>query len=84
MDIEKTDRFSFCINDMTALLQLNQTKADKHSVRKVVCDQWKLSPAPNGLTYTTCQFDTSIGQYFPVKRVGRFYTVTKEFLEKLQ
>ena len=84
METEKTDNFSFCINDMITLLQVNQTKVDKHSVRKVVSDQWKLTPAPNGLTYTTYQFDTSVGQYFPVKRVGRFYNVTRDFLEKLR
>ncbi|MDB8934977.1 helicase, partial [Parabacteroides merdae] len=45
---------------------------------------WKLTPAPNGLTYTTYQFNCNREcRYEPIRRVGRFYTVTREQLESL-
>lgn len=51
-------------------------------MRKVVQECWKLSPAPNGLTYTTYVYGGE-GRYQPRKGVGRYYTVTKGLLESL-
>ena len=78
------ESFSFCLNDMMPLLLNTQVKAEKHQVRKVVQDYWKLIPAHNTLTYTTYQVDyTRDCRYSPIRRTGRFYTVTKEQLEVL-
>ena len=78
------ESFSFCLNDMMPLLMNTQVKAEKHQVRKVVQDCWKLIPAHNTLTYTTYQVDyTRDCHYSPIRRTGRFYTVTKEQLEVL-
>ena len=49
------DSVSFCLNDLIVLLMPSQVKVEKHQVRKVVQECWKLTPAPNGLTYTTYQ-----------------------------
>ena len=49
------DSVSFCLNDLIVLLMHSQVKVEKHQVRKVVQECWKLTPAPNGLTYTTYQ-----------------------------
>lgn len=74
--------FSFCLNDMLSLLINTQVKAEKHQVRKVVQDCWKLTPGHNTLTYTTYQVDyTRDCHYSPIRRTGRFYTITKEQLE---
>jgi len=79
-----TDSFSFCYNDILLLLAQSQVKAEKHQVRKVVQECWKLIPAHNTLTYTTYQVSCSREcHYSPVKRTGRYYTVTKEFLKIL-
>lgn len=76
------ESFSFCLNDMLPLLTNTQVKAEKHQVRKVVQDCWKLTPVHNTLTYTTYQVDyTRDCHYSPIRRTGRFYTVTKEQLE---
>ena len=76
------DSFSFCLNDMLPLLTNTQVKAEKHQVRKVVQDCWKLTPVHNTLTYTTYQVDyTRDCHYSPIRRTGRFYTITKEQLE---
>ena len=84
MDSIGTDTFSFCYNDILLLLVHSQVKVEKHQVRKVLQECWKLTPASNGLTYTTYQLNYNREcQYEPVKRVGRFYTVTREQLESL-
>ena len=81
MESVGTDSFSFCLNDMLPLLINTQVKAEKHQVRKVVQDCWKLTPAHNTLAYTTYQVDyTRDCHYSPIRRTGRFYTVTKEQL----
>ena len=75
---------SFCINDMVRLLNNTGYKADKSQVRRIVQDIWKLSPAPNTLTYLTYQIDyNSIRNYSPIKRTGRYYIVTKEQLTNI-
>ena len=78
------DSVSFCLNDLVVLLMHSQVKAEKHQVRKVVQECWKLTPTPNGLTYTTYQGNYNRScHYEPIRRVGRFYTVTREQLESL-
>ena len=78
------DTFSFCCNDILTLLANTYVKAEKHQVRKVLQECWKLIPAPNGLTYTTYQLNYNREcRYEPMRRVGRFYTVTRQQLETL-
>ena len=84
MDSVGTDTFSFCYSDILLLLVHSQVKVEKHQVRKVLQECWKLTPAPNRLTYTTYQFNCNREcRYEPIRRVGRFYTVTREQLESL-
>ena len=84
MDSVGTDTFSFCYNDLLLLLVHSQGKVEKHQVRKVLQECWKLTPAPNTLTYTTYQVDyTRECRYSPIRRIGRFYTVTREQLTAL-
>ncbi|WP_373720550.1 primase-helicase family protein [Bacteroides heparinolyticus] len=76
--------FSFCINDMVCLLNNTGCKVDKSQVRSIVQDIWKLTPASNTLTYLTYQIDyNSLRNYSPIKRTGRYYTVTKEQLTNI-
>ena len=78
------DTLSFCCNDILTLLANSYVKAEKHQVRKVLQECWKLTPAPNGLTYTTYQLNYNREcRYEPITRVGRFYTVTRQQLETL-
>ena len=84
MESVGTDTFSFCPNDLLVLLMNTQVKAEKHQVRKVLQECWKLTPAQNGLTFTTYQLNYNREcRYEPIRRVGRFYTVTREQLESL-
>ena len=75
---------SFCLNDIIPLLVCSQVKVEKSQVRKVVQECWKLAPASNSLSYTTYQYDYNREcGYSPVKRIGRYYTVSKAQLEAL-
>ena len=80
----ETSSVSFCLNDVIVMLMNTQVKVEKHQVRKVVQECWKLTPAHNTLTYTTYQIDYNRDcRYSPLRRTGRYYTVTKEYLETL-
>ena len=84
MDSTGTDTFSFCYNDILLLLVHSQIKVEKHQVRKVIQECWKLKPAYNTLTYTTYQVDYTLEcRYSPLRKIGRFYIVAKAFLETL-
>ena len=75
---------SFCLNDIIPLLVCSQIKVEKSQVRKVVQECWKLTPASNSLSYITYQCDyTRECGYSPVRRIGRYYTVSKSQLETL-
>ena len=83
MECMEIDSFSFCLNDLLILLNLSQVRIDKHWLRKIVTEDWKLIPAPNGLTYTTYLFACNKERRFePIRRVGRYYTVTRKQLDE--
>ena len=52
----EVETVSFCLNDIIPLLVCSQVKVERAQVRKVVQECWKLTPAPNGLTYTAYQY----------------------------
>ncbi|WP_417189124.1 primase-helicase family protein [Bacteroides sp.] len=84
MDRVGSDTFSFCPDDILVLLTNSHVKAERYHVRRVLQECWKLKPAHNTLTYTTYQVDyTRECRYAPKRTTGRFYTVTREFLETL-
>ena len=84
MESQNVDKISFIPQDLLPLLSLNGVKVELWHIRKVVKELWRLKPAPNALSYTTYQYDYSKpSKYGAINRVGRFYTVTKEFLDTL-
>ena len=84
MDQMVVTELSFCINDMVCLLNNIGCKADKSQVRRIVQDIWKLTPASNTLTYLTYQMDyNSLRNYSPIKRTGRYYTITRKQLTNI-
>ena len=84
MESQNIDKISFIPQDLLPLLSLNGVKVELWHIRKVVKELWRLKPAPNALSYTTYQYDYSKpSKYGAINRVGRFYTVTKEFLDTL-
>ncbi|MEZ7713207.1 primase-helicase family protein [Segatella salivae] len=84
MESQNVDKVSFIPQDLLPLLSLNGVKVELWHIRKVVKELWRLKPAPNALSYTTYQYDYSrTSKFCAINRVGRFYTVTKEFLDTL-
>lgn len=84
METQHVDKLSFIPQDLIPLLTMNGVKVEQWQIRKVVKDVWRLTPAHNALTYLAYQCDyTKPGRVSSVGRVGRFYTVTKEFIESL-
>ena len=84
MTTMNVDCVSFCPHDILVLLANTYVKTEKHQVRKVLQECWKLTPAHNTLTYTTYQVDYNREyRYSPLRRTGRYYTVTRAFLETL-
>lgn len=84
MESQNVDKISFIPQDLLPLHSLNGVKVELWHIRKVVKELWRLKPAPNALSYTTYQYDYSKpSKYGAINRVGRFYTVTKEFLDTL-
>ena len=79
------DTVYFCFNDILNLFDYQRVKTDRTALRKVVQDCWKLRPAPNSLSYTTYQIGMSVSEpaYAETRKVGRFYTVTRQMLESL-
>ena len=80
--IESVD---FCLNDILNLFDYQRVKADRTALRKVVQDNWQLRPAPNSLSYTTYQMGVFLNEpaYVESRKVGRYYTVTRQMLENL-
>ena len=88
MDIMVTknvDAVSFCMNDILNLFDYQRVKADRTALRKVIQECWKLAPAPNSLSYTTYQIGVFLNEpaYVESRKVGRFYTVTRQMLDNL-
>ena len=81
----QVDTVYFCFNDILNLFDYQRVKTDRTTLRKVVQDCWKLRPAPNSLSYTTYQIGVSVSEpaYVETRKVGRFYTVTRQMLESL-
>lgn len=84
MDVCNTDNVSFCYGDMRTLLLSRGTDTDTPRIRRIIIGQWKIYPVDSTLTYT---------KYFPVydrlspkkygeeRTTGRYFTVTREFLD---
>lgn len=85
MTVQNVPELSFCINDIAAILEYNRVKADRSQIRRVVQECWKLAPASYSLSYTTYQIGISASgtNYVEARKVGRFYTVTRQMLETL-
>lgn len=83
MDNMQVDVVDFCINDLLALFNYSMVRVERHQVRNVLQQCWKLEPALNALSYSTYQISVLPGQKYSAspKKVGRFYTVTREKLK---
>lgn len=81
MESNRVNEIRFCLNDLIQLLSRLSIKAEKHQIRKIILYDWKLEAAPNSYSYQTYEYNYNAEScYSPVKRTGRYYTITKEQL----
>lgn len=85
MESRNIDAVDFCLNDILNLFDYQRVKTERTALRKVVQECWKLRPAPNSLCYTTYQIGVFLNEpsYVESRKVGRYYTVTRQMLENL-
>jgi hypothetical protein len=85
MESRNIDAVDFCLNDILCLFDYQRVKTDRTALRRVVQKCWKLRPAPNSLCYTTYQIGVFLNEpsYVESRKVGRYYTVTRQMLENL-
>ena len=82
------DVIQFCVKDVLDLLQVKgyqgRNNIDENSIRRVLRYTWELEPVKNGLTYQRYTYapERSDG-YFVIQSVGRYFTMTRERLQKL-
>ncbi len=83
MDVQQVESVSFCLTDLRSLLMFQGIDTDISRLRKIVKNHWELSPSPNTLTYTTYNPVGDLSRnisFCETKKTGRFYTVSREFL----
>ena len=78
------DSVSFCLNDILTLLTYSNVKAERSQIRTILQEYWKIYPVNNALTYQRWELNVmQPGGYSSTSHTGRFYTVTKSFLDTL-
>lgn len=88
MDSCGVDEIQLCPKDMLNLMAAKgyhgRHDIDLLSIRKVLRDTWRLKPVDNGLTYNFYQYSpTQPEGYLKVPEVGRYFTVTRKFIQNL-
>ena len=84
MDAHHIDSISFCMADLIALFEYHHIKMDKAQVKQILKDHWKVPHADNALSYSTYIIDRdNITSYVEVRRIGRFYTVSRDNISHL-
>ena len=85
MESEGVDVVYFTPNDLLELLSVQDRSADRNQVRRVLHESWQLEPANNSLSYNTYQPDFSKPSRLGVcSRKGRYYTITRELIDRLR
>ena len=84
MDAHHIDRISFCMADFIALFEYHRIKMDKAQVKRILKDLWKVPHADNALSYSTYIIDRdNTTGYAEVRRIGRFYTISRDNISHL-
>ena len=84
MDALHIDSLSFCISDLIPLFDYHHIKMEKSQVRRILKESWRLPHAENALSYSTYIIDRNNDTgYVEVRRIGRFYTVSRDNISHL-
>ena len=83
MDSTGETSVSFVVNDIATLLNYRNVRADTSEIRRLLQIYWHLKPASNSLAYRTYAVGMFPAKYTAKNAVGRYYTVTKDFILNL-
>ena len=83
MDSTGKSSVSFVVNDIANLLTYRNVRADTSEIRRLLQIYWRLKPVSNLLTYRTYSVGMYPAKYTAKTAVGRYYTVTKDFILNL-
>lgn len=83
MDSTGESSISFVVNDIATLLTYRNVRADTSEIRRLLQIFWHLKPASNSLTYRSYTMGILPVKYTTRNAVGRYYTVTKDFILNL-
>lgn len=83
MDYTRDTSVSFVVNDLAALLNYRNVRAETSDIRRLLQIYWHLKPASNSLTYRFYSMGIPPAKYTAKTSVGRYYTVTKDFILNL-
>lgn len=83
MDSTGESLVSFVVNDIANLLTYRNVRADTSEIRRLLQIFWHLKPVSNSLTYRSYTVGMLPAKYTAKNAVGRYYTVTKDFILNL-
>lgn len=83
MDSSNETSVSFVVNDIATLLNYRNVRADTSEIRRLLQIYWHLKPASNSFTYRTYAVGMFPAKYTVKTAVGRYYTVTRDFILNL-
>lgn len=80
----ENESVSFCLNDVLNILNATNVKAERSQIRNILQECWHIYPVANALTYQRWELNVmQPGGYSSASHTGRYYTVTKSFLDTL-
>lgn len=83
MDNTGVTSVSFVVGDIASLLSCRNVRAETGEIRRLLQICWHLKPASNSLTYRSYIMGIPPVKYTAKNAVGRYYTVTKDFILNL-
>lgn len=83
MDSTGETSASFVVNDIATLLTYRNVRADTSEIRRLLQIYWHLKPVSNSLTYRAYAVGMYPAKYTAKTAVGRYYTVTRDFILNL-
>lgn len=82
MEVKNLDEVSFCVNDLAGLMNSYNDKPEVRKIRRILKDSWKFQPTSNAYCYRTFAINFNAeNHYEEVSRVGKYYTVGRDFLK---
>lgn len=83
MDSTGDSSVSFVVSEIATLLSYRNVRAETSEIRRLLQICWHLKPASNSLTYRFYSMGIPPAKYNAKTSVGRYYTVTKDFILNL-